>query len=224
MNPAAGRLDGPPTPSSRRMPWPQQRGVGDPLQADLVEGQHVRERGQRQRDRQVVPEPGTQDPLARRRVTPASSSAAAAAPRIVRGWTSPEIVIASLPARFARRHAAATSVGVPIPRRRRRRCPGARARRRRRSRPARRAGRRGRTPRRGRGLPWPRCRRSRRGTRATAGSALPRRSPSGLAGRPDRGPDLVHRAPPIRCQSSMGCWNAAGRRTPRSGDWISSTR
>ncbi len=32
-----------------------------------------------------------------------------------RGWTSPEIVIASLPARLARRQAAATSDGVPIP-------------------------------------------------------------------------------------------------------------
>jgi hypothetical protein len=45
---------------------PPEGQVGDALHADLVEGEHVRDRRERQVDRQVVREPGAEDPLAGR--------------------------------------------------------------------------------------------------------------------------------------------------------------
>ena len=207
MKPPPAASSGPPMPSSRRMPWPhsvmsatRSRRISSKVRTFDIDGE-------RQGDRQVVPQPGAEDPAARRPAPPASSSAAAARPRIVVGWTRPEIVIASLPARLARRHAAATSVGrAQARRRRRRRCRVAPGRRRRRSRPARRAGRRGRTPRRGRGPPSPGSRRSRRGTRATVGSARPRRSP----GRHARSPRPRRRSCPCASSAVEGrVWRGA---------------
>ena len=71
MKPSPAASTGPPIPSSRRMPWPHSDRVGDRSRRISSKVEDVRDRGQRQRDRQVVPEPGAEDPLAgraRRRV------------------------------------------------------------------------------------------------------------------------------------------------------------
>ena len=170
MKPPPAASIGPPIPSSRRMPWPHN--VVSATRSSRISSK-VRTfemRGERQGDRQVVPEARAQDPSSGRACAASSSAAASRAqdrPRVdepgdrdgvLAGPVGPQARVGDLGRRADARS------------RRRRRCPGAPGPRRRPSRPAPRAARRARTPRRGRGRPWPASTRSRPGTPATAGS------------------------------------------------------
>ena len=70
MNPAPGGFERSADALVAQDAVAPERRVGDALQPDLVEGQDVRERGERQGDRQVVPEPGARGSDGRRPATP----------------------------------------------------------------------------------------------------------------------------------------------------------